>query len=190
MRIFVEGLWGLGKSTVCGFLLDKGYKFIIEPDHKASELLRRINLDDWYVNQFVEKVRSTTQEGDYVIERSLGSTLAYIETWSHSSGALQKYSDQIETYKTLAKNAFCIILCSDFDNYLAALGNQKDLRIVKFINENHQFIREYPSNLIGQCKYLFGADNVHIIKTLVDNKYINKKLLISKIDDIVSKYKA
>ncbi|MFA6130926.1 MAG: P-loop NTPase fold protein [Patescibacteria group bacterium] len=92
--LIVEGVWGVGKSTLIKRLLSdhSTLKFLREPEYPEATLLlsKEKKIFDWYFEkhiQNIEKARliQSKKKNSVVIERSVVSSLAYAEVilgWS------------------------------------------------------------------------------------------------------------
>lgn len=80
--IAIEGLWRIGKTTLCRALSKKikKVKYIQEPDHLKTKI-RPKNIEYWYLKKWKEKmeIAKKYKENGYIVimERSFISTIAF-----------------------------------------------------------------------------------------------------------------
>lgn len=80
--IIIEGLWGLGKTSVAKRYCERfGYKLISEPIHTKDEKIEEIkDIDFWYINQHAKRLSYLQDFEKIFLERSIFSSFAFLHS--------------------------------------------------------------------------------------------------------------
>ena len=178
MRIVIEGLWALGKTSICKFLKkDYGFSFIKEPDHKKRKV-NNIDLDYWYYDKHIENLEKAikTVNTNVVLERSAASTLAFIKSRDGKPQLAKKLITDRRFLK-YRRLDLCIILKISYKDYLMRLRSSRNRGLKKFILSNKNLVRNYNRNLKFYCELLFGKKKVKTINVFKDKSSIKNHLI-------------
>ena len=157
MKIIVEGLWAIGKTSLCTLLKDShNFTFINEPDHR-EQILKIDDLDNWYYQEHVKSLRSAISlETSVVWERCFISTLAYEKAISVRESRIQRSDDEHELFDQIDKVIFMEV---DIDNYMEYL-NSKRIPALEGMGGSklRSFLKIYQDELKKYCEeYCIGA---------------------------------
>lgn len=151
-------MWGVGKTTLCEHLHNTFHLGIVkEPDHLLAGNKKPDNLDDWYIKAHLDNIQKTSRRSkDFVMERSLASTLAFIEA---RDGKVSKkiisadFKKQIlQSYRNIS---VCFYLQVKPKDYWKIKQKQKSNRI-KLLLDDKEFIKRYIAALEKWLIWIFG----------------------------------
>ena len=79
IKIILDGFWGVGKTTYAKSLKNKGWYFVIEPNHRRNNLFKKFkNINDFYIlHHLINMKKMELSKKPCVLERSIVSSFAY-----------------------------------------------------------------------------------------------------------------
>lgn len=188
MKLIIEGLWALGKTSACEYLeKEYGFVFLREPDHKKQNLETETkNMDIWYYDEHARQLNRIleTKATNVVAERSLASTLAFIKSRDNDEDRIKKW---LETFGQLGYASIdtCIIFHADPKNYLAHVTTLRNNDLKSFMLSNWEWLKNYSDNLNHYCKALFGNKKLRTINTFEAGRLINKDKIFNLVKENV-----
>lgn len=149
MRVVVEGLWGVGKTTLCRYLSEiYGFTYIPEPDHER-EAGPIGNLDEWYYHAHLQNYEMAFRvKGSVVIERSVASVFAFAK----SRGDAKPLTGRIVSPQTID---VCILLAVQYDTYRTLVKTLPHSIFANPVINSEPFLRSYQPNLEAYITILF-----------------------------------
>lgn len=173
MKIIIEGLWGVGKTTFCQRLRDEyGFVYILEPDHKKTKGTIP-DLDKWYLNEHNKNITKLMQiDGSAVVERSIISTIAFIRAIGKSVGYGKNLLETIDPKVYENIDALIILLVDANPN--------KHIYKINDVVYSDDFIKSYIKFLKYYAQKIFGKKRV-IMKIDSNLDVINNKDTINKL---------
>jgi hypothetical protein len=157
-KIIVEGLWDVGKTTLCEYLnYTYNYEFVKEPDHLKQRIDGGQNLDDWYIQAHIDSVSKANKTFQYFcMERSLASTLAFIEARDGQiPSSILKSNSIKEAAIYYQKTSLCVYLQASPENYRSIRQIRKDGRIESFLSND--FTLKYIQSFEKWLQYFFDT---------------------------------
>jgi deoxyadenosine/deoxycytidine kinase len=180
MKVIVEGLWAIGKTSLCTMLQDMhGFTFINEPDHR-EQILKIDDLDNWYYQEHLKSLKlAISLDTPVVWERCFVSTLAYERAIDPNRSIINRISDEEVLCKKVDKLIFMEV---DIENYLEYLDSKRipALQAIKK-HDLRNFLENYQSNLLDLCEKCFVDSQIcrnNIILDSDSNYYSNLKNII------------
>lgn len=163
--IIIEGIWGVGKSTVISNIRSKyPVLFIPEPNHIKSGI--KSGITEWYKKQHSERMELAKTYCGYgentLMERSMISSAAfYYAQYRSNPDWFKAYADKISSLKNLN----IVFLFSDKKSFLSKISEIENKEISKIASNSGSFYDNYI--------YFY----THILPGLIDNKIFNMKVL-------------
>lgn len=181
-KIYIDGVWGLGKSTLCKRIAERqSFTYIDEPVFPVK--ISKVTFDDeiidkWYLNaHLVNAMLAHEIPNDVVLERSMVSTLVYQEHYRKNIYNRQGF---IERYLKLNLNSIFILLDFDYPDFLAIKDRFSDYR-KPLINGHLGLIREYEKKFSRIMTSSFPDLKYYKIKTLDQSGYIDTEVVYKEI---------
>ncbi|MDP3779135.1 MAG: deoxynucleoside kinase [bacterium] len=182
MLIIVEGLWGVGKTSLCEYLeRDQGFIFFREPDHKQNPYLVE-NIDEWYYQAHLDNLQKALRASDkfIVVERSIASTYAYIKSRGEHSAILSKMP-------TLGNVDMCIFLTVPYVDYQSLIDTRPHSIFQDSVLKSERFLRSYQVCLKKYILQFFPKILLFPIVVTKGGKFISKEYICSLVMAIIKK---
>jgi len=181
-KIYIDGVWGLGKSILCKRIAERqSFTYIDEPVFPIK--ISKVNFDDeiidkWYLNAHLGNAMLADEiPNDVVLERSMVSTLVYQE---HYQKNIENRQSFIERYLKLNFHSIFILLDFDYPDFLAVKDQFRDYR-KPLINGHLGLIKEYEKRFSGIMASSFPNLKYYKIKTLDQSGYIDTEVIYKNI---------
>lgn len=185
-QIIVEGLWDVGKTTLCEYLHDThNFVFAKEPDHAHEGVPEETDLDSWYINAHLYNIKSVMEStSTFCMERSMASSVAFIEA---REGVVPNnlLSDEriIHAKKYYSRMSYCVYLKASPQNYSIIRNIRKDGRIDAFLTD--AFVRNYIQSLEKWLHYFFPGKVKEINLFNQNGVRVSETAINSQIDQLV-----
>lgn len=167
MKIIIDGLWAVGKTTICQHIRDKyGFVYIEEPDHK-KENYPILNLDAWYLDKHNDNFDMLLHADNSVAERSAASTFAYIRAIGKSDDYAKSLFDLVDL-KKYNKVDKCIILYTSSKTYKCVINDF--IYAQDFVEKYNNFLKLYSEELFGSEKVI----RIDIDKNIISDVFLKK----------------
>ena len=181
--ITIEGLWRIGKTTMCLSLSKKfkRVKFIPEPDHLQNSK-RPSDIEFWYLRQCqnkMEEAKKLKQKGYTVImERSFISTIAFNVALGRK--LTKKMHGLVKYHKNnLPDVIFVLDIPIHFLKKIVAENKDRKIRKTKVIIQDKKFIERYNRAFKKEATKLPML--IYFIKAGDQNNLYPTSLTLSKI---------
>lgn len=185
--IILEGLWGVGKTTLCQYFQKYfDFCFFQEPNHIKAGLKTkdRKYITNWYFKEHLKNLKRAfelaSKKKNVVIERSPISSLAFAKAFFNEDLFTNKSFSEIESLSRKYKNQPYLVILkdSDFLSLAKRLSKNKQMAIYSDID----FLRKFQKYLLIFANLLEKHKCFNIIK-LKPNKDLRKSFqkIISKI---------
>ncbi len=191
-HVFIEGLWGVGKSTLKSKLPELGYSMVSEPDHTVADSVT-LEGDElffsWYKAAFAQKLLNhACMPGNYAFERSFASTLAFYEAMTGKSHdyLTKMHLDENEWSHYRSADAQCLLLNFSPEGYQRTRAPYlEDRQMRLFLEENPHLIFSYQTILHDYCNLLFGENDVLEIQVGSDDGFFSKEDILSQVSKVL-----
>lgn len=185
MKFILEGLWGIGKTTLAKKLIkDYGYTFLEEPVLDNDKLnYSEEQLDQMYFNAHMLNIDKSLQIDNVVIERSIISNLSFIDS---RNGALidtsQFLTSEILTkIKHIDKLIYLDVSLKDYYN----LQNNLNSYMRDYVSKNRKIVLNYKNNIRKYSDLILGSNKFASLKYYEDGNYLDEKELNEFIESII-----
>lgn len=182
MRIFLDGLWGLGKTKIGMAAAESlGFKYIKEPIITASNLTQK-ERDLAYYKSFIAKLEESESYPSVILERSVFSVSTFLKFKNTYSNVYRKFENK---YVDLARNndkfVFFASKNQQYERLVNYLGDyRRDL-----LEQNPDIHQVYDEIYLSTISSFIKEKNLFILNSIDKGKHKNAEvltnLLISKI---------
>ena len=185
-KIYIDGAWGIGKSTLCNFLAEGQHlTYINEPVFPvkiSSANFSEEIIEKWYLNAHLRNVILANEiSADVVLERSMVSALTYSLYYQKR---IEHHRNFIENYLKLNTNSVFILLDFNYVDYLVIRDQFEDYR-KPLVRRHAGLIEGYEKVFSSIMSSYLPHQKYYRIKSLDRNGYINIETMYKEIVNFI-----
>ena len=181
-RIFIDGIWNTGKTTIAELLAEQEkLVFIREPVFPVYENNKVPGsiIDEWYIKSFEQNSQlADSLEQDCVLERSVLSALTFM---SHKGIPLSNYTVDVR------ESDVYILFDVKIEPYLTSLSRMEDFK-QNIVQRNQKLIIEY-STIYKKVAEKMRISNIDLIEVFNEKGFLPKDEILQQIKLILNRTK-
>lgn len=166
MKIIIDGLWGLGKTTLCKDFASLGFLYLKEPNISEYKQESGQSLLDWFKDQYLEIAKKSENNENVVFERSALTNYFFVD---HKDVAISQDIVDWFSRNKIVTIVFVSDILVEYVDHLEQLGHKILKR--RFSEEDYEYYQQRM--LVLYKKY---SHDLHVVNFKVSFSEILQKL--------------